>query len=310
MPWTQHPDPDAATATHEVIAVRYATRVATRAEVFHGDAGPEGDAAMAMDYFFWVLRGAAGGVIVVDSGFRREVGAAMGRTMLVEPGVALRRLGITPSEVQTVVITHLHYDHIGNLDLFPGARLVVAAADLDFWSGPLDEWPQFRPYVRAEEVARVQEAVTEGRVQLVEDALEVAPGVRALRVGGHSPGQLVLVVETEAGDVVLASDAVHYYEELEHGRPFALFVDLAETRAAYDTVRELVAGGDRLLVAGHDPLVAQRFPVIPGDHEFALRIAPRAPSGARRAVSGETQRDAGPARAPGTGHTTTTGATA
>ena len=57
---------------------------------------------------------------------------------------------------------------------------------------------------------------------------------------------------------MLASDAVHYYEELERDRPFSTVANLADMYAAFDRIRELADGG-ALVVAGHDPLVAERF---------------------------------------------------
>lgn len=260
--------------SYEVLAVRYATRTATRAEVFHGDDVPDPEGALGMDYFFWLIRDPGGRTIVVDSGFDRAVGERMGRTMLVEPATALWRLGVDPAVVAQVVVTHLHYDHIGNLDLFPAATFVVARADLEFWAQPHDDRPDLELYVQRDEIARVQHARAMGRVRLVEDALDVAPGIRAVRVGGHSPGQLALVVDTADGGVVLASDAVHYYEELDAGRPFAVFADLQGMHDAYAIVRELADDGRRPIVAGHDPLVTARFPAVGGDPGFAVRIVP------------------------------------
>jgi glyoxylase-like metal-dependent hydrolase (beta-lactamase superfamily II) len=65
-------------------------------------------------------------------------------------------------------------------------------------------------------------------------------------------------VSTAAGPVVLASDAVHYYEELERDRPFSTVASLADMYAAFDQIRDLARDG-ALVVAGHDPLVADLF---------------------------------------------------
>ena len=93
----------------------------------------------------------------------------------------------------------------------------------------------------------------------------VAQGIESVCVGGHSPGQLVLVVDGRDGPVLLASDAVHYYEELERGWPFAIFVDLDVMVAGYDVVRRLEAEHGVLAVPGHDPLVVDRFPALDGE---------------------------------------------
>ena len=97
-----------------------------------------------------------------------------------------------------------------------------------------------------------------GGLTLTGRARTVAPGIELIQVGGHTPGQAIVTVATAGGPVILASDAVHYYEELERDRPFSIVADLADMYAAYDQIRELAAAGAPV-VAGHDPLVADRF---------------------------------------------------
>jgi glyoxylase-like metal-dependent hydrolase (beta-lactamase superfamily II) len=131
----------------------------------------------------------------------------------------------------------------------------------------------FHEVVEAPEIVRVEEADREGRVRTFADVAEIAPGITAIDVGGHSPGQAILRVSTSTGEVVLASDAIHFYEELELDRPFGVFADLREMYAAYDTLRELASEG-RMLVPGHDPLVMERFPALDGSAgEIAVRVA-------------------------------------
>lgn len=258
---------------YEVIAVRYGTRETTRAESFHCyEVYGEDDAPLTMDYFFWLLRDPHGQTIVVDSGFDTEVGEERGRTVVVEPATAMRSLGVEPETVRTVVVTHLHYDHIGNLELFPQAELVVARKDLDFWTGPVADRRFFADLVVPSELEVVTGAASAGRVRLVEDDLVVAPGLRALRVGGHSPGQLILLVDTGDGQCVLASDAIHYAEELDRDMPFALFTELADMYRGYDVLRELRDGG-RTIVPGHDPAVMEQFERVPDAGGVAIAIS-------------------------------------
>jgi glyoxylase-like metal-dependent hydrolase (beta-lactamase superfamily II) len=261
------------TPPYRVLAVRYATRGGTKSESYYRYfTYGEPDAPLRMDYFFWLLEGEQG-TIVVDTGFDPEIGARRNRECLIEPAAAFAKLGIDCEAVELVVVTHLHWDHTGNLDLFPNAHLVVPKRELDFWTSPLASRHHLAELVIPEEVAQVVHSVGEGRVTLVSGTQEIAPGITAVDVGGHSPGQLVLVVASGGGPVVLASDAIHYYEELELDRPFDVFVDLAESYRALDTLRELTRDGQPL-VAGHDPLVMDRFRRLDGElAELAVEIA-------------------------------------
>ena len=244
--------------SYEVQAVRYATLRAPKSELFyrHGTYG-EPDVEVEMAYWFWILRD-DDEVIVVDTGFDPAVGARRGRTCLMPPVDALRAFGVEPASVSHVVVSHLHYDHIGNLAAFPHATLIVPRRELDFWTSPMASRFQFGSHVESSEIERVAQAAADGRVRLTEGTDEILAGVTAISVGGHSPGQQITVVRGRTRDVVLASDAVHFYEELELERPFAVVHDLEQMYGAYDVVKGLAATG-ATIVAGHDPGVGQRF---------------------------------------------------
>ena len=243
---------------YEVAALRYGTRRTRKSECYYRwSSYGEPDAEIGMDYFFWVLRN-GDSTIVVDTGFHPDSGARRGRTCLCPPDEALRRIGVEPETVPTVVLTHLHYDHTGNLEWFPDAELIVQRSELEFWSGPEARHQQFARLIEPEEIERISDR----RPRLLDGDAEIAPGIEAICVGGHSPGQTVLVVETAGGSAVIASDAVHYYEELELERPFEIMVDLRAMYAGYATVGELARRRGAALLVGHDPEVMTRFPVL------------------------------------------------
>jgi len=263
----------AAGSTYEVLAVRYATRETTKSECYlryHSYGEP--DAPLRMDYFFWILRNDER-TVLVDTGFDPGAGARRGRRCLCPPLEALARLGVAPESVSVVILTHLHYDHTGNVGAFPLAELVVPEREVDFWSGPVAARFQFATTVEPEEISRIVSAWQGGRVRCIRGRELIAPGIDGIVVGGHSPGQLALVVDGADGPVVLASDALHYYEELELDRPFDVIADLGEVYQAFDTLRELAEKPGAVLVAGHDPAVVERFPSVGGEAEgLAVRV--------------------------------------
>lgn len=265
---------------YDVLAVRYGTRTARKSESYlNYHVYGEPDAAQQTDYFFWVVRDSAN-TVVVDCGFDPEVGDRRGRTTLVDPVAALRGLGIEPETVNRLVVTHGHYDHIGNLAAFPAAEVVLARREYEFWTGPYAGRAQFAHSTEAAELARLAQAGADGRLRLVEDTLDLAPGLELVVVGGHTPGQLVAQVAVPEGAVVLASDALHFYEELERDRPFFVISDLVAMYRGFDLLREMTADSGRRLVAGHDGQVGARFPdrltgLPDGLGELVVRIAGR-----------------------------------
>ena len=245
-----------------VVAARYGTLETTLADAYYRwSAYGEPDGPARLDYYFWVLR-RDGETILVDTGFHPDAGRRRGRTVLIEPAEAMAQLGVSAETVSRVVLTHLHYDHTGNLDVLPDAELLVPARELDFWLSPMGRRGQFAHSVEEAELDAIRAAVDAGRVRRLEGDEEIADGVRAIHLGGHSPGQLAIALP----GVTLASDAVHFYEEIDRERPFAVIADLAEMYEAYDTLRALPGE----LVPGHDPAVMERYPRI---NDFAVEIA-------------------------------------
>ena len=250
---------------YEVVVIRYGTRRTKRSAVFlnypvYGtDDGPIG-----MDYFIWVVRNAHR-TILVDTGFSASGGATRQRETLITPPEAWRHLGIDLHSALTVVLTHAHYDHAGNLGELPAAEVVAAQAEVDFWLGPLAGRAQFRHSIDAADLAAVAAARDEGRLRTFVGTTQVAPGVEVIEVGGHTPGQAVVLVQTLVGPVLLASDAVHYDEELTADMPFTHVSNLPDTYAAFDRITEM--GEQRIfehLVPGHDPATLDRFPAFDG----------------------------------------------
>jgi glyoxylase-like metal-dependent hydrolase (beta-lactamase superfamily II) len=254
---------------YEVAALRYGTRQTRKSECYlDWDSYGEPDEAIVMDYFFWVLRNGSES-IVVDTGFHPDVGERRGRTCLCPPVELLQRIGVEPESVRTVILTHLHYDHTGSVDAFPHAELVVQRSELQFWTSAEATEARFAVVVEPEEIEHVAAA----RLRLLEGDENIAPGIEAICVGGHSPGQTVLRVQGADGPVVLASDAIHYYEELELERPFEIYYDLEAMIDGYRTVRRLAGQSDAALVAGHDPEVMNRFPALDGAGGLGVRVA-------------------------------------
>lgn len=242
-----------------VFAVRYARRDGRRADHFYGPDPPDPhDAPMAMDYFLWAIAG-DGPPIVVDAGFLPETGRRRGRETVADPIAVLAALGIDAAEVRDVVLTHLHYDHSGHIAAFPRARFWVQDAELAFWTGRHAARGEIGRTVEPADVVELVRLNFERRVRFVDGDEEMAPGVSLHRVGGHAPGLQVVRLARPAGPLVLASDAVHFWENLELDRPFAVLDSVPGAYDAFDRVRALAGGDDRRIVPGHDPLVLERW---------------------------------------------------
>jgi glyoxylase-like metal-dependent hydrolase (beta-lactamase superfamily II) len=253
-------------AQYEVVIVKYGTRQGHKSEVYlnhHVYGRP--DEPIGMDYFVWVIRNAER-TIVVDTGFSRAGGDNRNRTFLLQPAEALAHFGVLPEDAPPVLVTHAHYDHIGNLDHFDRSPVTISRAEYEFWTSPLAERAQFHYSVEDAELDALRAAHADGRLRTFDGEIEIAPGVTMRQVGGHTPGQSIVLVDTAEGRVLLASDAVHYYEEYDDDMPFAFVADLPAMYSGFDLIRSLVDSGEVAhVVSGHDPDTLNRFtPVIDG----------------------------------------------
>lgn len=257
---------------HEVYAVKFAEHPGgTRGEYFHGSAAEPRDAAAPLDYFVWLVRTPQAD-IVVDAGFTPETAEKRRRVYHRRPSEALARLGTDCAAVPWVVLSHFHYDHVGELDAFPGARFVVQAAEMEFWTGRFASRREFRRLIEEEDVVRLVKLGLAGRLRFADGTEELVPGVRVHLVGGHTAGTQVVSVATARGTVVLAADASHLYGNVCEDAPFAIHTDLAGMYGAFDVIHGL-AGSPELIVPGHDPEVLRRFDPVPGTDGTAVRVA-------------------------------------
>ncbi|MXU66627.1 N-acyl homoserine lactonase family protein [Oceanomicrobium pacificus] len=255
-------------ANWTVHAVKYAdrnTRIRGDSFIFDDDhASPH-----PMDYFVWLLRNGSR-TILVDTGYDAAEGARRDRPILRDPVVALEPLGVRAEEIDTVIITHLHYDHAGGLDRYPSARFHLQAAEMAYATGPCMCHDTLRMPFTAEHVCEMVRHVYSGRVIFHDGDAEVAPGVTVHAIGGHSRGLQAVRVETANGPFCLASDATHFYENFLTGKPFPIVADLEPMLTGFDRITALAGTADRV-IPGHDPLVTTLYPVDP-NVPFAWRI--------------------------------------
>ena len=117
---------------YEIYAIRYGHLERTATHNFLG--GDEHDGPMPLDYYVWAIVG-AGRTIVLDTGFDAATGAARGRTLVRPVATGLAALDIDPTGVRDVIVSHMHYDHAGNHDLFPQARYHLQDAEMAYCTG-------------------------------------------------------------------------------------------------------------------------------------------------------------------------------
>lgn len=260
---------------YEVFALKYAERSdRTRRESFiFADAH---DAPHPIDYYLWVARSATR-AIVVDTGFGRAEAAQRGRALLREPREVLAVLDLDAARVSDVVVTHMHYDHAGSLEHFPAARFHLQEAEMAYVTGAPMCHEDLRHPFSVEHVCKMLRKVYSGRVRFCDGDAEIAPNLSVHKIGGHTAGLQCVRVLTRRGWVVLASDAAHFYENLEQRKLFPIVLDARAMLRGFERLEELAESADHV-IPGHDPLVRAKYPAESATLEglvHRLDVAPK-----------------------------------
>jgi len=243
--------------TYEVFALEYGRMDRSSRDFYLHSPDPH-EWPRPIAYYLWVIRD-QNRTVVVDLGFDKRSGDARGRVMLREPMEALGAIGVERQNVDTVIITHMHYDHAGHGPQFPDAEFVIQEREVAYCTGKPMSYPPLRGSFDIEHVSDMIRANFQSRVRFVDGDKEILPGISVHLIGGHSGGLQVVRVETEKGPLVLASDAAHFYDTVTEQNPFTIIVNLPEMVAGWDRIFELGAEPGRV-IPGHDPLVSELYP--------------------------------------------------
>ena len=242
---------------YEIYAMRYAT--IPDFSVAGLVAGAARDRKLDIAMMVWLVRG-NGRNILVDSGFYRDQFFRQWHvTDFVKPSEAVARVGLKPEDITDVIVTHMHWDHADGMDLFPKARIWLQKDELQYYAGEAWQARNTHGGIDPDDVLTVVKLNTQGRVGLVNgDAQEIIPGVTCYTGGKHTYASQYVGVNTAAGIVVLASDNMYLYENLEKHVPIAATLDRDSNLRAQDRMKQ-IAASPKLIIPGHDPAVMTNF---------------------------------------------------
>lgn len=251
---------DKAQTTYEVYAVRYAT--ISDFPVAQLVKGAEPGRKLDIVMMVWLIKG-NGRNVLVDSGFYREQFFKQWKIKdFVKPSEALAPLGVKPEDITDVIVTHMHWDHADGMDLFPKARVWLQKDEYQYYTGEAWQKKNTHGGIDPDDVLAAVKLNIDGRMGLVNgDAQEILPGITCYTGGKHTYQSQYVGVTTRDGTVILASDNVYLYENLDKHVPIAASLDLDSNLRAQDRMKQLAAK-PRLIIPGHDPAVFERFPKV------------------------------------------------
>ena len=265
----------------QVWAVRTASggRPARDNYLYPGDRSGE----EAIDFIVFVAR-CGDDVVVIDTGFSREAGERRGRFLELTAADAVRVVGLDPATVGTVVLSHLHYDHAGNVGDFPDAQVVLQKAELEYAAGPAMRHHRLSHFFEADDVVTIVRRLYAGGVTVVDGDHDLLPGFELRLVAGHTRGSQVARIHTDRGWIVLACDGVHYFDNICDRNPFPALVDLEQVFDGYERIEALATSAAHI-IPGHDPRLFELYDRVPNQDGQVIAALHTTPTGDKEGTS-------------------------
>ena len=250
-------DPDAS-ATYEVYAVSYGRSMRAEDRVFLDGSKRK---SVSFEWMFFVVQG-DGRTILVDTGFDdRGLAERWRLTRYDNPTARLADLGVAPEDVTDVILTHAHWDHVGNVSAFENARVWIQEREYQHASALLSEADPTERGMRWDDLQALIRIEEDGRLERLDGDAGPYPGIRIAAGGGHTPGSQYVTVDTPDGAVVIAGDTTYMFKNNTRHEPIGPPVDREENLRA---IREMQgrAASPFMIIPGHDPKVMSWFPEV------------------------------------------------
>lgn len=238
---------------HRIYALHLGDKLTTRGEFLFRERSND---PLTISFYLWAVLGGPE-PILYDVGFNADHARERSLHVYHERDALLAGVGLAAPDVRTIVMSHLHWDHWSGYEYFSDATFLVQESEVAFWEGPSARHALIASSANLRALAAVEGLRAMDRLRpLPAREHDLWPGLRIVPLSGHTPGLQALLVETERGPVMLASDALHYYENYTKRRPAQVTMDFPGALDAFDRIAALV-GDD--VIGGHDPSDTTRF---------------------------------------------------
>ncbi|MGA3175111.1 MAG: N-acyl homoserine lactonase family protein [Syntrophorhabdales bacterium] len=250
---------------YEIYALKYAGPFKSRLAMLLWNEG--WDEEIERNYYIWAIK-AKDEIVVVDSGTGVTLAEKKKLKNYVNPVEMLKRVGANESNVKKVIITHIHFDHVGGVEMFPkafpDAKFYVQKKEFDFWiKNPIGKRPPFAGITDPYGNKTLADLVKAGRGVLVDGDTNIMPGIDVILAPGHTVGLQAVVVNTEKGKAIVASDCAHIARSFKEDIPSCLITDMVGWMKTYDKLRGITSLD--LIFPGHDTLMLTNYPKVAED---------------------------------------------
>jgi glyoxylase-like metal-dependent hydrolase (beta-lactamase superfamily II) len=248
---------------YEIYAAKYGGPLFRKVAIVLWNVGWDEDGPI--NYYVWAIKAKNGEITLVDTGSSPAQGAARKVPGFVDPIDVVARIGAGADSVSKVVITHMHWDHVGNIEgylrAFPKAKFYVQQREFDLCVK--DPVCLRKPVVVVFDPAAIKivgDLERSDRLVIVDGDVNLAPGIDLFLAPGHTLGLQVVRVNTAKGPAVVGSDCAHVFRGYREDNPSVFIMDMPAWIRSFDKVKSKAAID--LIFPGHDILMDQNYPKV------------------------------------------------
>jgi glyoxylase-like metal-dependent hydrolase (beta-lactamase superfamily II) len=256
------------TVNYEVYALKFATvehalpisAVALR--------GPDND-SVNLFFLVWLVKGDNGKNVLVDAGFINDIAEAKDFSVknYIRPDSLLFKVNLKREDITDIILTHPHWDHIDGIDLFPNAHTWIQKEDYNYFTGQAWQTGGNNWGFNKRDVRKLIELNLAGKLTLVDgDDKEIFPGIKVYPGSRHTFNSQFVLVKTGVDKILLASDNIWSYYNLDHLVSVPTYGTFDTTAYVTSMKRMKTLASDvKYIIPGHDPKMFSIFPVIDKD---------------------------------------------
>lgn len=248
---------------YDIYACRYGGPITRKVAIALWNNGWDQDGQIS--YYVWAIKAANGEVIVVDTGASPALGAARKVADYTDPVDVLARIDATADSVTKVVVTHMHWDHVGNIDnylkAFPKAKIYVQKREFDFCvkSGIAQRKPVSVLFDH-DAIKTVGSLAGSDKLVIVDGDVNLAPGIDLFLAPGHTLGLQVVRVNTAKGAAIVGSDLAHLFRGYREDTGSAFIMDMPAWIGSFDKIKPKASID--LIFPGHDIQMTDNYPAV------------------------------------------------
>jgi glyoxylase-like metal-dependent hydrolase (beta-lactamase superfamily II) len=225
---------------------------------------------MNMVFMYWLIKGNNGKNILVDAGFLKDLDIVKGlhTSFYIRPDSVLLELNIKAEDITDIILTHPHWDHVDGVSLFPKAHVWIQKEDYNYFVGQAWQKDGRHGGFYKRDVDSLVSLNIAGKLTLVDgDDREIFPGIKVYTGSRHTFNSQYVLVQTGGDKVILASDNIWIYYNLDHLKSSPYPKGTFDTAAYVRSMQRMKtqASDIKYIIPGHDPAVFSRFPLIKPD---------------------------------------------